>query len=221
MRKGVQLESYRKILLYRLEGDWIAALHLQTSTPAKQLLKCLESINQGAFHVIGVLRKLCRSTQLDVMVGARAVYAEWHIANGRFNKAARKLKRLCTESDIYPRNIGLQQRAIMHTHLAQSLMLYKIGETLEKWSISDSHRQIVSRIKQGKLEQLYIPMEKLLHRLPYLKARHQISQKQPNEQSIEALPFSLSLGDRAALLSNPIWRNYEKKLRLPPSPKSL
>ena|GEM_PF-6328974 len=219
LRKGIQLEQYRKILLYRLEGDWIAALHLQTSNDAKQLLKCLESINHGAFHVIGTLRKLCRSNQIDVMVGARAVYAEWHIANGRFHKAARKLKRLCTETDMYPQNIGLQQRAIMHTHLAQTLMLHKIGTQLEKWSISDGHRQMVQKLKLGELDKKYIPMEKLINRLPYLKARHEIQQRKPKEQSIEALPFSLSLGDRAALLSNPIWRDYEQKLRLPPSPR--
>lgn len=221
LRKGVQLEQYRKILLYRLEGDWIAALHLQTSNEAKQMLKCLESINQGAFHVIGTLKKLCRSNQIDVMIGARAVYSEWHIANGRFHKAARKLKRLCTETDMYPQSIGLQQRAIMHTHLAQTLMLHKIGTQLEQWSITDSHRQMIQRLKNGSLDQNHIPMDKLINRLPYLKARSEIQNRNPNDQSIEALPFSLSLGDRAALLSNPIWRDYEQKLRLPPSPKSV
>jgi hypothetical protein len=100
-------------------------------------------------------------------------------------------------------------------------MLHKIGTQLDQWSISDSHRQIVRRLKSGELEQNYIPMDKLLSRLPYLKARYEIQQKNPKEESIEALPFSLSLGDRASLLSNPIWRDYEQKLRLPPSPKSI
>ena len=92
---------------------------------------------------------------------------------------------------------------------------------MEKWSITDSHRQMIQRLKNGTLNQNHIPMDKLTNRLPYLKARSEIQNRNPNAQSIEALPFSLSLGDRAALLSNPIWRDYEQKLRLPPSPKKI
>ncbi|MEC7986089.1 MAG: serine/threonine-protein kinase [Myxococcota bacterium] len=219
MRKGVSLEHYRKILLCRLDGDWIAALHLQANQDAKNLLKCLESINYGSFHIIGTIQKLCRSSRLDVMIGARALYAEWHIANGRFHEAVQKLKLLCKSQDIYPQNIGLQQRALMHSHLAQKLMRKKVSSILEQWSTNDSHRKLVERIRDGEFNQHFIPMDRLRQRIPYLKACHELKQKKPDLKCIQALPFSLSLRDRAALLSNPIWRSYEKELGLPPAPK--
>ena len=216
-RHGENTSTLQEILLHRWHGDWRSALRLSQTDDSKQLLDTMALFKQGSVLQIEELKKLFFSSHIDVVIGARALWCEWNLINGRFHSALQAIKPLCAHKDFYPRNIGLIQRSLIHNHLGQRLLAEQTATQLKAWNISTHLNKIITGILAGTWTGNYLDT---IASTVYLRAKDELDKTRPNRKKIALVAKHLDLADRALLLSNPLWRPFEKELGLPPPPKT-
>ena len=189
---------------------------LTKTDDCNQILDTMALFEQGSPLQLEELKKLFFSKSIDVVIAARSLLCEWNIINGRFHRALKIIKPLCGHKDFYPRNVGIIQRSIIHNHLGQRWLAEQAVSQLQEWNISKRMNKIIKSILAGTWKSNHLTSHTST---PYLLATAELQKAKPNKKNISTVAKHLDLADRALLLSNPLWRPFEKELGLPPPPK--
>ena len=248
---GAFTAGAREIIIARLLGDWKTVHQIRSKLPFEKLSHSqpilsmyLEELSErssmllenydmailGGPHRLQSLRKHCRSEDLDVQVGSRALISEYNLCQGRFQSAFLILRPLSLHDDPYMLKVFLRQETLLFSHLGQQASALNSLLKLEKLSCTEQELNLIEHQKEHPIWENTLPLRELESKTPYLKAWNALREhveKGGNRRKIDRLiegiitqniPSNLSLSDRSSLLVNKLWRPYERALALPPSP---
>ena len=211
---NIDMSPLKERLLFRRNGDWLQALQIQQAGPVRRLLSIFEKVHPSD---IPALDSMTKSTNIDIWTVSRALLAEWYILHGQFTKGESYLVPLCLHDDIYPRLIGLQQRALLYHHLDQQSRLSETYRELESISchpITDKIRRLIANkewncnlLTEEEVSSTYLTVRKSLEK--GLSIGDQL------KQLIDELPML----ERAWLAVHPLWSGRLQDLALPLEPK--
>ena len=212
--RGHDISNLKERLLCRQNGDWLQSLRLQKDGSVQRLLSIFERVHESD---IPTLTSMTKSTNIDVWVVSHAILAEWYILQGQFTKGEELLVPLCAHLDIYPKIIGLQQRALLYHHLNQQSRLSATHSEIEEIScqpITDKIRRLIANREWNTnlLTEEEVPST-------YLAVRKGLENGESVDKDLRTLVTELSTIERSFLAVHALWSGRLQDLQLPVEPK--